>query len=100
MFVVRRHCRPLRGLTSKINPDPRVARFALTLGYFIARFQREGTPSLTVGLLHHHHPRSDTFPSPSLSADTECLSPSTQARARLSKSDRRTPATDAYSPSG
>jgi len=31
--------------------DPRLARCALTLGYYVSRFQREEQPSLTVGLL-------------------------------------------------
>jgi hypothetical protein len=32
---------PLQGSVRPFDRDPRVARFALTLGYYISRFQRE-----------------------------------------------------------
>jgi hypothetical protein len=42
----------LRAKPIIVVPDPRVARYALTLGYRMERFQRsECEPSLTVGLL-------------------------------------------------
>ena len=48
---VRRNHFALQGAGLQINNKPRVARFALTLGYCISRFQREdlGTKS---ALLH------------------------------------------------
>jgi hypothetical protein len=36
-----RNMSPLQGFNLIVDDDPRVARCALTLGYFISRFQRE-----------------------------------------------------------
>src|SRR6266481_2753062 len=59
---------PLRGSTyASSYPDPRVARCALTLGYYISRFQREerALPDgrATAPTSRHPHPSHSLNPS-------------------------------------